>query len=81
MIRLRVAELLDARGWTAYELAKRAKLTMTVAYRLANPDGTFARLEAATLDKLCQTFDVQPGELLVWEATAKPKRTIRGRTG
>lgn len=71
VIRLRVAELLEERGWTAYRLAKEAGLTMPVAYRLADPSGEFARLESSTLEKLCEVFDVQPGELLVWE---KPKR-------
>lgn len=73
VIRLRVAELLDQRGWTAYRLAKETGLSMPVAYRLADPSGEFSRLEAETLEKLCEVFDVQPGELLVWER-ATPKR-------
>lgn len=66
MIRLKVAELLRERDWTAYQLAKEAGLSMPVAYRLASPDGGFRRLDVETLDALCRTFKVQPGELLEW---------------
>lgn len=66
MVRLRVAKLLEKRGWTAYRLAQEAGLGVTVAYRLAHPSGEFGRLEAETLDKLCSALKVQPGELLEW---------------
>ena len=74
MIRLKVADQLEKRRWTAYRLAKEAGLTMTVAYRLAAPDGGFQRLEVETLDALCRTFKVQPGELLEWVPDRKGKR-------
>lgn len=50
---------------------------MPVAYRLARPEGHFDRLEAATLDKLCAVFDVQPGELLEHVPEAPARRKAR----
>ena len=75
MIRLTVAALLKKRRWTAYKLAQEAGLSIPVAYRLANPDGGFRRLDVETLDALCMTFKVQPGELLEWV----PEKGKRGR--
>jgi DNA-binding Xre family transcriptional regulator len=67
MIRLKVAEHLKRRGWTAYRLAKEAGLSIPVAYRLGADKGTeFRRLDLGTLDALCRTLMVQPGELLEW---------------
>jgi DNA-binding Xre family transcriptional regulator len=74
MIRLRVAKHLRRRGWTAYRLAKEAGLSIPVAYRLADPDGDLRRLDVRTLDALCRTFKVQPGELLEWVPGKKGKR-------
>jgi DNA-binding Xre family transcriptional regulator len=64
MIRWRVPELLEARGWTAYRLAQEAGLTMTAAYRLAKP-GAIQRIDTATLEALCDVFRCGPGDLLV----------------
>ncbi len=74
MVRLRVAQLLRARGETAYALAKGAEITEPRAYRLAAEDGAFDRLEADALNRLCAYFDVQPGELLEYvpDAPATP---------
>jgi len=63
MIRWRVAELLAARDWTPYRLAKEAGFTVTLAYRLAKPDAV-QRIDAATLERLCEVLGVEPGELL-----------------
>jgi DNA-binding Xre family transcriptional regulator len=70
MVHLPVAELLKARGETAYMLSKGTGLTLTRAYRLARADGRFERIEAEALDALCAYFGVQPGELL--EHVAEP---------
>jgi putative transcriptional regulator len=66
MVRLRVAELMKARGLSAYALAKGAGLNYPTAYRLSRPTGLFQRLEVNTLDRLCVFFRVQPAELLEW---------------
>jgi DNA-binding Xre family transcriptional regulator len=74
MVRLRVAALLRERGLTAYQLAKDGGFTQPRAYRLAREDGVFERLEADALDKLCAYFNVQPGDLLVYEPPKRGKR-------
>ena len=66
MVRLKVHELMAARGITAYRLSQGTALTYPSAYRLSRPDGQFGRLHAETLDELCHFFHVQPGRLLQW---------------
>jgi len=63
MVKLNVHRLLRARGWTAYELAKRTGIPMSAAYRLASPAGTFRRIEARTMDRLCAVLRCAPGDL------------------
>jgi len=65
MVRLKVRELMIARGITAYALSKGADLSYPSAYRLSRSTG-FGRMHAKTLDKLCRFFQVQPGMLLRW---------------
>jgi len=76
MVRLRVADLMKARGLSAYALAKGAGLNYPTAYRLSRPGGGFHRLEAATLNRLCGFFRVQPGDLIEWIPDA-PSGTSR----
>lgn len=66
MVRLRVAILLRARGLSAYSLGKQAGITYPTACRLARESGDFSRLEKDTLNRLCQFFRVQPGDLIEW---------------
>jgi DNA-binding Xre family transcriptional regulator len=79
MVRLRVAELLKARGETAYTLAKGAGLTLPRAYRLARRGGRFQRIEAEALDALCRYFGVQPGEVLEYVPSGAGKTFLRRR--
>ena len=73
MVRLRVAELMKARRISAYALAKGAGLNYATAYRLSRPNGKFQRLESATLDRVCEFLQVQPGELIEWVPDRKGK--------
>lgn len=66
MVRLRVHDLMMARGITAYKLCQGTNLTYPSAYRLSRAGGQFGRLHAETLDQLCHFFQVQPGRLLQW---------------
>ena len=66
MVRLRVAELMKMRGVTAYRLSRGSGLAYPTAYRLSQPSGEFGRLEVDTLNRLCEFFRVQPGELIEW---------------
>lgn len=74
MIRLRIADQLAKKGWTAYRLAKEAGITITVAYRLTNPAGGFKRIDLDTLDAICRALGCQPGDLLRY-VPSKGKRT------
>lgn len=72
MLRLRVMDLLESRGWTRYRLAKEAGLSLNQAYRVARSDGWFSRLDRVTLERLCAALAVEPGEL--FERTPQKKR-------
>ena len=76
MIRWRVAALLRQRGWTAYRLAKEADLSFRTAYRVAQ-DGAVPRIDAATLEALCDLFGAVPGDLI--ERVGPLKRSRRGK--
>jgi DNA-binding Xre family transcriptional regulator len=69
MVRLTIHRLMAERGITAYALSRGAGLSYPSAYRLSRPTGTFGRLHADTLDRLCRFFQVQPGDLLRWTPT------------
>lgn len=71
MLRLRVRELLEERGWTVYRLAKEAGITFNQAYRIARRDGRFSRLERVMIEKVCQALGVEPGALFERE---RPRR-------
>lgn len=74
MVKLKVWKLLKDRGLTAYALAKGTTLTEPRAYRLANEDGEFERLEHDAINELCAFFDVQPGELLEYVPDKKRRK-------
>ena len=63
VVRLRLRKLLEKRHMTAYQLAKRAGLSLTTIYRINRPDGRFGRIEAKTLDKICGVLHCEPGDL------------------
>jgi DNA-binding Xre family transcriptional regulator len=81
VIRLRLAELLEARNWTPYRLAQETGLTVPTVYRLANPDAQFGRITVDTLDRLCAALRVQPGALLEWMPDAGGARRSPGKRG
>jgi len=64
-IRLRLAELMDQRGMSGYALAQKAGLTPSAIYKLLRA-GTFDRMRADTLDRICAALECQPGDLLVY---------------
>ncbi len=72
-MRLRVPQLLEQHGITAYELAKRSggRISIPSAYRLAA--GEFRQVSATVLDALCEVFAItDPGPL--FERDPAPKR-------
>jgi CheY-like chemotaxis protein/DNA-binding Xre family transcriptional regulator len=59
----RVADLLKERQWSAYRLVQESRLAHSVVYRIAKTRRQVQRVNGATLDALCRTFGVAPGEL------------------
>lgn len=74
MLRLRVAELLQARGKTAYWLSQATGLGRT-AYRYAEPGAIVERITASNLGAICEALECQPGDILVWEPARKREKT------
>ena len=62
-VRWRVADLLKERQWSAYRLVQESRLAHTLVYRIAKAGRQVKRVNGNTLDVLCRTFGVGPGEL------------------
>ncbi len=63
LVRWRVADLLKERQWSTYRLVKESRLAHTLVYRIAKAGRQVQRVNGNTLDALCRTFGVAPGEL------------------
>jgi putative transcriptional regulator len=66
-IKLRIAELIAEKEWTAYRLAKAAELPFGTAYKLA--EGTGDSISLSVMEKVCAALECQPGDL--FEVTAR----------
>lgn len=60
----KIREFLETRGITPYRFGKDVEISQTTAYALVNnPD----QLPSSTvLSKICDTYKVQPNEVLEW---------------
>ncbi len=74
MIQIRVDELLEERGRTFYWLAKETGISHSTLWRLKK--GKSVGIIFATLERICQVLDCQPGDVL---RLATEKKTGRGR--
>jgi DNA-binding Xre family transcriptional regulator len=65
-MRIRIPELLDAKGVSPYRLARESggRISMSTAYRLKRENGQLATYKAAMMDALCDVLGVKPSELL-----------------
>jgi DNA-binding Xre family transcriptional regulator len=63
VLRLRLRHLLEARGLSAYGLAKFTGLSLNTIYRLSRPSGRFRLIRADTIERLCGALRVTPSEL------------------
>lgn len=65
-VRLRLPELLNAKGVTPYHLAKQSgvRISLSAAYRYSRLNGKVASFSGELLGLLCDVLVVEPGELL-----------------
>lgn len=75
-MRVRLAELLELRGMTAYAVAQESdgRISTSALYRLLKNDGRVRLLDSDLLDALCDVLDVEPGELLERERPGRGAR-------
>lgn len=80
MLRLKLDEVLQRQGRSAYSVAKETGLKETTLWRLRHNKGSAT---FNTLDLLCKALDCQPGDLLEYipdKTASKPKRaSLKGR--
>ncbi len=71
MIRLKLNEMLENRGMSAYALHIKSdkKLHQSVISKIKNNDSKALQLD--TLDMLCKLLDCQPADLIVYESTTQ----------
>lgn len=62
MIEIRIDQLLENRGRSFYWLAKETGISHTTLWRLKK--GKALGINFDTLEKMCQTLDCQPGDVL-----------------
>lgn len=76
-MRLRLPELLDERGMTAYALEKASggRMSMSTAYRICRLKGRLDSFDAVHLDALCDALKVEPGELFEREAKSRSPKS------
>lgn len=75
MIEMRLNELLQERSRTLYWLAKQANVRYATVWNLSR--GETGRLSIEVLDRICETLDCQPGDLLVRVTDAKARKGKR----
>lgn len=69
MIKINIDSMLVKRKMSVTELTEKVGLTMTNISLLKN--GKVKGLRFATLEKICEALDCQPGELLEYEKNEK----------
>ena len=72
MIEIRIDQLLKAHGRTFYWLAKETGISHTTLWRLKK--GKALGINFATLEKLCEALDCQPGDMFTF-TNQKKQRT------
>jgi DNA-binding Xre family transcriptional regulator len=74
-VRLKLPELMDQQGLTAYALSRKSegRISMSTAYRIARLKGRLKNFDGELLEALCDVLNVEPGDLL--ERESKKRRT------
>jgi DNA-binding Xre family transcriptional regulator len=78
MIYLRIDELLERRGRTAYWLAIQGHITHSTVYKLRH--GKMKSLSLELIESLCRTLECTPNDLIeIQDSKPEIKRKPRGR--
>jgi putative transcriptional regulator len=72
MIKIRLRERLEERERTLYWLSMQSGVRYATVWKLSR--GEVGRLNLDVLDRICETLDCQPGDLLVRETKTKSKK-------
>jgi putative transcriptional regulator len=77
MIRLKLNEMLENRGMSAYALHIKSdkELHQSVISKIKNNDSKALQLD--TLDMLCKLLDCQPADLMIYESTTQSASTTQ----
>ena len=75
MISFRLKEMIEERGQTLYWLWKQTGIRYATIWQMGR--GEVARLNVYALDRICETLECQPGDLLV--RVEGPKKRKRGK--
>jgi DNA-binding Xre family transcriptional regulator len=77
-VRLNVSEASQARGVeNPFQLSKQAKIGYALAHKLWNAQSS--QVSLATMAKLCDVLDCEPGDLLVRERAKSSPAKARAR--
>jgi len=81
MIKVRLKELLEARGRSRYWLSQESGIDYKTLMRIDQAVAS-NRIELRVLDTLCRTLQCQPGDLLVFvdagdSASSRPQKGTR----
>jgi DNA-binding Xre family transcriptional regulator len=75
-VRIRLPEVLEERGLTAYEVAKRSngRIIQATLYRLVRNRGRVRLIDGELLEALCDQLALEPGELLEREGKRRSRK-------
>jgi putative transcriptional regulator len=77
-IEIHINEILELRGRTSYWLSKETGISHTTLWRLKK--GKALGINFATLEKICRSLECDPGDVLKFSKTSKPKAAGKGKT-
>lgn len=75
-IRLKLDKVLEARGMTTRELAKKASIAYNTALGLHR--GSVTQIRFDTLDRICTALEITPADIFEF-APPEPTTTAKGR--
>jgi DNA-binding Xre family transcriptional regulator len=74
MIQNRIKEFIDTQQISVRKFIKETEISPRTGYDLYNNPNQIP--VQSVLDKICNTYYIQPGEILTWIPTEKPKVTV-----